>query len=443
MQNEQSNLTLVKNENPVSDSESKPEAIPETKKEKEVVRIAPEALPYSVVARIPDSEIAPLLQAEWEKIKDNLPPQLTKGFRKGKKKQGVTPQVVASRLKGGMAELYAPLLRDMVRKRLESNFDKEILVLGPIEYGVQPNGETSEHVLSAIFYAEPVVLLSDDAKELEITLPPSKKVDPLVESRLLKMQKDAITETPKPPEKDFVETGDLVVLDVNSRFPDGEIWLLGCLKATKMVADESGIQPKGLLEHVLGMKSGDKKDCLFELDSQFGELAGKPISASLRVRSVLKRTIPSLDDEFAKTKGCETLSALKEKIRKEVEDQIKTYREYQIVNSAMLALLPKAKMGPIPRMWVELKVDERVNEHVARTGKETLIKQYGSIANMRENMAFEAQRDLLQILVLKGWGKLMGMEFQEGESLTRLGPYIDRVQKKLIEIVKVKESTNA
>jgi len=94
--------------------------------------------------------------------------------------------------------------------------------------------------------------------------------------------------------------------------------------------------PGDIMDKVLGKKKGD----VVEFDRVFDEtapkeLAGKQLRIRVRVSEVKRKTLPAIDDEFAKDLGYETVAeltgAVREKIRAAKADRVRTIQKAEIV----------------------------------------------------------------------------------------------------------------
>jgi FKBP-type peptidyl-prolyl cis-trans isomerase (trigger factor) len=409
------------------------------KESKIEVSIRQEAIPYSVVVRIPDKEIQPKFQEYWNSIKDKVSPSLTKGFRKSSKKKhlqsvsGITPETVASRLKGGLAELYGEVLRSVVVDSIKSNFNREILVLESLTYHV--GSSDSEHAIKARFFPEPQVVFNDPEmiKNLEVEVPAGKFVDEVFVSRIESLKKENAKELDK---EGAVEDGNAVVVDINAQI-DGAIWEKGCLSKNKMIVTKDKVFPSALYENLLGMSVGEKKICTVTLANEFGpELEGKELVLSVHVRSVLLVLDPVLNDEFAKSKGFESLEDMQTKFRDQIQAQIKEHRDWQIINAALFKLIENSKMSPVPESWISMRCEEDVKKAEASSGEKKSDKEKEEVSAYT---SMSSQRELIQVLTLKAYGQLVEIPLEEGEGLVKINGYLNRVKDFILKNAKVIE----
>ena len=146
--------------------------------------------------------------------------------------------------------------------------------------------------------------------------------------------------------------GDEATIDFVGRM-NGEEFQGGKGEGVQLVIGEGGFIP-GFEEGVKGAKAGDARtvNVTFPETYPVKDLAGKPAVFEVQVKSVGKPVEPTIDDEFAKGFGVETLAQLRER----VSDQIKA--EYDRVSReklkrALLDELDKSHSFPLPASLVD------------------------------------------------------------------------------------------
>jgi trigger factor len=112
------------------------------------------------------------------------------------------------------------------------------------------------------------------------------------------------------------ETGDLATVDFTT---DG-----GVEKKDVVVKIGSGPFPKEFFDAFIGRKAGDEfqAEAAFPEDSP-SEFSGKTVKFSLKMKEVKRHNMPPLDDELAKDMGMESLAALREQVKADVENMKK------------------------------------------------------------------------------------------------------------------------
>ncbi|MCE5194990.1 MAG: trigger factor [Nitrospiraceae bacterium] len=116
-----------------------------------------------------------------------------------------------------------------------------------------------------------------------------------------------------------VEDGDLVTLDYEIVYGESE--------NEKIAAKDQTVQAghKGLIkeisESLKGKNAGDTLEVDVTMPANFHmkELAGKKVQAKNTIKTVKKKILPKIDEDFAKDTGYDSLSSLREALKKQLE----------------------------------------------------------------------------------------------------------------------------
>ncbi|MEW6556666.1 MAG: trigger factor [Elusimicrobiota bacterium] len=145
--------------------------------------------------------------------------------------------------------------------------------------------------------------------------------------------------------------------------------------------------PAGFATGLIGMKVGESKTIETKI-------ADKPAQFDVKLKSIKKKVLPEIDDEFAKDLGHENIKQLKERIKTELikadEEKSRQDLENQIVETLL-----KSNDFPVP----ETLVEEEINSSIERT-KQYLIsnRSYNedeftkSIPAMRDRYKSDAEK---------------------------------------------------
>lgn len=115
----------------------------------------------------------------------------------------------------------------------------------------------------------------------------------------------------------------------------------------------SGRYIPGLEDQLIGMEIGQEKSFTLTLPENYPheEQRGKEASFEVKVKQVQEQRLPELDDEFAKDLGdFQNLDELKERIRKNLEENLEQSRRTAIVNSVREELLKRNSFDVPPSM---------------------------------------------------------------------------------------------
>ncbi len=115
-------------------------------------------------------------------------------------------------------------------------------------------------------------------------------------------------------------------------------------------------------EHLRGTNAGDERtfDVNYPEDTQDKRLAGKTFSYTVRVGAVKQKSLPELNDEFAKQLGeFQTL----DEVRKAIREQMEAERKHQAEHTAKDKLVGKLIQGndfEVPESLIEQQIDIRL-----------------------------------------------------------------------------------
>jgi trigger factor len=116
-------------------------------------------------------------------------------------------------------------------------------------------------------------------------------------------------------------------------------------------------------EQLRGARAGDEKefDVSYAADFHDQRLAGKTFSYQAKVNAIKKKTLPELNDGFAKelSPEIETLDKLREAIRENMRAQRQHQAEHEAKEKLIDALIAKHEF-PVPRSMVEHQIDLRL-----------------------------------------------------------------------------------
>lgn len=161
----------------------------------------------------------------------------------------------------------------------------------------------------------------------------------------------------------------------------------------------------GFADQLLGAKAGDKRTVTVEFPADFvnKELSGRKGVYEVEVVEVREKTLPALDDAFAKLYEAENLEKLKEGVRRDLESELK-YKQSrdtraQIVGALMGRVnfdLPEGAVANETRNVVYDLVRENAKRGVGRDviekEKDAIYSAAASNAKDRVKLSFLVQR---------------------------------------------------
>ena len=330
----------------------------------------------NLVVEIPST----VVDAEIEKIaRDYSKAARIPGFRPGK----VPPKVVRQRFRD-------QILHDVAHGLIPRAVDEALR-----ERGVEPVDtpdikdvvveEGQPLKFTASFETVPPIDPGDYAK-ITLRNRAASVDDSAVEQALSQLRERAARY--EPVEDRGVETGDSVVVDLERTAAGTD----GAPQTDKHEAVSVDIgapaNPPGFDEALIGLNAGDRKsfDVSYPDDYTIEELAGSTVKYDASVKSIRKRVVPDLDDEFAKDLGnFDNLEGLRARVRADLEHEQMHENEREIRGELLKQLAERVTVD-VPPTLLEREIDRRVEEFVRR-----LIEQ--QVDPMRTNINWEEFRD--------------------------------------------------
>ena len=166
---------------------------------------------------------------------------------------------------------------------------------------------------------------------------------------------------------------------------------------------ENDMGVKAVVDGLIGMKVGDKKDAemKFPKDHAVAELKDKKAEYSMEVHEVRERVLPELNGEFLKQLHVENL----EQFRKQINDELKHRKEQEINQSLRFQIteaLDKRIEFPLPESAIEFEAtgifNDIVNQNRQRGIPDTEFQKHEEeIRTNAKNTA--AHRVKLQIIL--------------------------------------------
>lgn len=155
---------------------------------------------------------------------------------------------------------------------------------------------------------------------------------------------------------------------------------------------------EGFEDQIIGMKAGDNKNFTIEIskDDSNEQIAGKKINFDLELKSVAKKELPELTDEFASSlhKNVSDLKELKEKIEEGIKHEKSTKNEEKIKMEIVQELIKKTDDLEIPEVLVEKELDNmetKMERQIQQTGK-TFEDYLEDINKSKEDLRNEWQK---------------------------------------------------
>ncbi|MFC2699859.1 MAG: trigger factor [Limosilactobacillus fermentum] len=323
------------------------------------------------------------------------------GFRKGH-----VPRTIFNQMYGEES-LYQDALNDV----LPDSYEAAIKEAG-IEPVDQPqvNVESMEKgqpwTLTATVAVKPEVTLGD-YKGMEVPEQDTSVSDADVDSELENKRQQQAELVLK--EDEAAADGDTVVIDYEGSV-DGEKFDGGSADNYSLVLGSGSFIP-GFEDQLVGHKADEDVDVnvTFPEDYHAKDLAGKDALFKVKIHEVKEKQLPELDDEFAKDvdEDVETLAELKDKVKKQLQDQKEAAAKAAIEDAAIEAAVANAETEEIPQAMLDDDTNRQLQQYLAGMQQQGINPQmYFQITNtteddLRKQFADDAAKRVKTNLVLE------------------------------------------
>ncbi len=158
-----------------------------------------------------------------------------------------------------------------------------------------------------------------------------------------------------------IQYGDIVSADILGK--RGEDTILDRKDTLYEVAEGSKYPAPGFAEKLTGLKKDDETEFTlsFPDDFEMKELAGKQYSFTVKIKEVKEKSLPEVNDEFAKNAGSENVDDLKEKIKTGLQSRANENLKKEFENKLITTLIEQSTME-FPPVLIEKEIDNIVNE---------------------------------------------------------------------------------
>ena len=294
-----------------------------------------------MTVELPNSEVD---QQVEERLKKAAKTVRIDGFRPGKVPMNVLRQRFGSSVR-------SEVLGDVINRTYGEALQQENVKPAGMPTSIEPIEDATENdetfSYTATFEVYPDVEIQDLSK-VKVERASSEVTDKDIKEMLVTLQKQHSTwnDVTRKAKDD-----DQVVIDFVGTL-DGEEFEGGKGEGSQLVLGSGQMIP-GFEAGIVGMKEGETRDVkvTFPEDYQAENLKGKDAVFAITVQKVQERSLPEVDEEFAKKLGVEEggLDKLNEDLRKNMERELANKSSSYVKNQVMEAIadihdieLPKA-----------------------------------------------------------------------------------------------------
>ncbi len=222
-------------------------------------------------------------------------------------------------------------------------------------------------------------------------------------------------------EEGTVEKGDMAVIDFEGKV-DGVPFEGG--KANDYTLEiGSGTFIPGLEDGMVGMAINETKDInvTFPEDYNNADLAGKPAVFTVTVKSIKRKELLPLDDEFAKDiSEFDTLEELREDVRNKLNKAAEARKKNHIRMQVLAKAIENAEVD-IPTEMIDNRVNEMVKNMAERMAVQGYtLEQYltyteSTLEQLKEKIRPDAEESVKETLVLDAIIKAENLEVSDEE----------------------------
>ena len=223
-----------------------------------------------------------------------------------------------------------------------------------------------------------------------------------------------------------VERGDTVVVDLVRASP-GE-----APDTHQDITIEIGAtaNPPGFDEEVVGMSVGNTKTFTVRYPDDYGikELAGSAVDYTVTIKSLKRRVVPELDDEFARDLGeFDTLDALRGRVEQDLTREAEQKAERE-VRADLLKQLAGWVGFELPDSLVDRELDRRIEEFARRLMEQGVDPRAADIdwAAFRQAQREGARDSVASALVLDEVAHREGLAVSDAEIEAELSRFAER-----------------
>jgi trigger factor len=250
----------------------------------------------------------------------------------------------------------------------------------------------------------PEVKLGDPTKieveERKVTVTDEKLEEEL---RYLAKMRSTFLEVARP-----AQEGDTAVIDFKILM-NGETIEGGESKNHPVNLGEGHFVP-GFEQKILGMSAGEEREFEITFPDDFGNEAmrGKKATAQVKAQAIQKRSIPELNDDFAKSVGkFKNLDELKEELRKNLTAENEKKESDRVRGEIVEKLAEKSEFSPLPEALIEGEIDRRIYDlaqmlaYQQKTLDDYLNSQKKDLQKLREDLRETAIKAVKVHLVVR------------------------------------------
>lgn len=384
-----------------------------------------------LAVEIPQDEVEAELSRVFRELEQSV---RVPGFRPGRVPRRVLEQYFGKRVRSEVADrLIGDSLRDALREKDIRPVGRPQLTAGEVAAG-QPLR------YSVTLEVKPEIELHS-YRGLQAQRRVPRVTDEDVDRMLQRMRQRAASLVPIA-DRSELRDGDFADLQY-------EAWRRGKRIAggeSELFMVDSSAPPSAPGHHLVGMKVGEERE--FDLPAGDEETSSPPVRFACKLRRILERRLPELDDEFARDQGdVDSLAELREKIREVLVRQAEHMADEQLRRELVDRLVTEHDPD-VPEAMVDSRAEQLARELLMQSGAPppTATREQELLASLAQRLRPDARRQVQAELVLEAIARREDLQVSdaelEGEVEKRAsvaGPEAERVRR-LYQMPELRES---
>jgi trigger factor len=302
---------------------------------------------------IPAEEVKKEMDSAYNDLKKSVK---LNGFRQGKAPRSVLEAKFGK-------DVNQDVTSNLVQRGfMEAAQGQDLAIIGQPEFkNIESFDGKSDFKFDIIVDVKPEIK-DVDFKGLELKKPKYEHSEEEVDMQLDMLRKNLAKKNPVTDGRASVD-GDLVEVNVDGKI-DGEVVAPFDGISGRRYTLGRNLFSEGFDKEVIGMKVGEEKtfDMTFPEDFHTDAVAGKTVTMTVVLASILEEELPELDDEFAKTLGpFETMEDVKNEIRDNLKQGYDKRGEQELNEQIFEQMIEKMSFE-LPEGLVKMELEQIVNE---------------------------------------------------------------------------------
>jgi trigger factor len=326
------------------------------------------------------------------KIAEITPKMNIKGFRPGKVPQAHVRKMYGKELMGEIIQetLNATTEQAMKDANIRPASQPELKPIGDIEGVIEGKSDLAYEIAVEMM---PIFTPIEPAS-IELTRPVYEPTDADIDEALKTVVAGSKQFEAKTGKSVKAADGDKLIIDFVGKLGD-EVFEGGSAEGAELIIGSGQFIP-GFEEQLIGAKKGETKTLNVTFPENYGaaNLAGKAATFETTVQDILAPKAGEADDELAKSLGLESLQALKDILKTQLQQQYGQASRFKM-KRALLDVLDEKHSFELPKrmleaefngIWQQVEQDKangQLAEEDANKSEQELKDEYMKIAERR------------------------------------------------------------